>query len=68
MKTLVRIFYLSQILASAGIMGVFGFQAIRAMFNHAGLFIVVCLCAIAVVGYKMLLIPSLHEYKEKYRK
>lgn len=70
MKILGTLYHIFMMLAPAGVMIVFGFQAIRAMLNQCDLFIVVCLWAIVVVAYKMMLIPSIKDYKEhkaKYR-
>lgn len=67
MKTLITLYYIFMMVASIGIILAFGFHAIRAMINRSDAIIVFLLWTIVYVVYKMMLIPSIQDYKE-YKK
>lgn len=68
MKTLATLYHIFMMAAPIGIILTFGFQAIRAMINRSDAIIVVLLWAIVYVAYKLMLIPSIQDYKEHKKK
>lgn len=68
MKTLATLCHICAMAIPVGIILAFGFQAIRAMVNRSDAIIVALLWAIVYVAYKLMLIPSIQEYKEHKKK
>lgn len=64
MKTIAKIFFIGQIVASVLFCVCFGFYTLRGIFMGEHIFVIVCFAAIVAVCYRMMLLPSIAEYKE----
>lgn len=64
MKTLSTIFHIGQIVFAVALLGWSSSMAIRCAICGSPIFIVICFIVMAIVAYKMMLIPSIEEYKQ----
>lgn len=64
MKTIASIYYIGQIVASVFVLIIPMGYGVRGIINHYPAFIILCYFVMVIAAFKLMLVPSIKEYKK----